>query len=474
VKILLINAPPIREAIFGEPQAIYPPLGLLYIASYLRENGYSEICVIDGARVGLRKTLVKVKREKPDIIGISSTTWSSSGATLLIKLIKKEVKESLIVVGGPHATILPEDFLKAGADVVVRGEGEETFLEIVRCFEKGALPKEIGNIRGIVYLRKGKLVSTLPRRPLDVDSIPFPSRDLVDIKKYPGLYWSKYQPETYILTSRGCPFSCFFCSNPVWRSTIPSYRVRNPENIRKEVEALKYRFGMKEIGDESDTFNVNLKWAKEVSKEIGKVGIPWKVQIRADKVDTEFARILSRSGCWLVRIGIESGNQETLDGIGKMIDLKMVERGLKKLKKFEISTVGLFMGFNAWEDNGRLFYEDYRRTLNTIKFIRYLLKKRLLDSFSFSLTTPFPGSKLYETAVKFNLIIDYNFERWNPSSYFVMKLPNVSKDEVEKIKAFATYLQAKTMLSFRKSINPRLIKPYLKKILFMIDYLRKW
>jgi radical SAM superfamily enzyme YgiQ (UPF0313 family) len=173
-------------------------------------------------------------------------------------------------------------------------------------------------------------------------------------------------------------------------------------------------------------------------------------------------------------MGIESGNQETLDGVGKMINLKMVERGLKKLKEFNINTVGLFMGFNVWEKDGKLFYEDYKKTLNTIKFIKTLLKKKLLDSFSFTLTIPFPGSKLYETAIKFNLIIENNFEKWNQSSYFVMRLPGVRKEDIEKIKAFATYLQAKSMLSFKRSINPRLIKLYFQKILLMIDYLKKW
>jgi radical SAM superfamily enzyme YgiQ (UPF0313 family) len=474
MKILLVNAPPIRGAIFGEPQAIYPPLGLLYLASYLRENGYSKISVIDGAKIGLKKTIENIIKENPDIIGISSTTWTSLGAISLIKLIKRKLKDRLIVVGGPHATTLPEDFLKAGADVVVRGEGEQTFLEIVKYYEKGTFFKNIRNIQGVSYLRKNKVFSTSPRKLLDVNTLPFPARDLVDIKKYPGLYWSNYQPETYILTSRGCPFYCFFCSNPVWKYTTPFYRIRKPENIREEVEILKYRFGIREISDESDTFNVNLKWAKDVAKEIGKVDIPWKAQIRADKVDRDFARILSTNNCWLVRMGIESGNQETLDGVGKMINLKMVERGLKKLKEFNINTVGLFMGFNVWEKDGKLFYEDYKKTLSTIKFIKTLLEKKLLDSFSFTLTIPFPGSKLYETAIKFNLIIENNFEKWNQSSYFVMRLPDVGKEDIEKIKAFATYLQAKSMLSFKKSINPRLIKLYFQKILLMIDYLKRW
>jgi magnesium-protoporphyrin IX monomethyl ester (oxidative) cyclase len=474
MRILLINAPPLKKAVFGEPQAVYPPLGILYLAAYLRERGYPKIRVIDGAKLGLNKTMEKLEKERADIVGISSTTWSCSGAAFLINFIKKRMENPLIVAGGPHATALPEYFLRNGADIVVRGEGEETFFEIVSYFERGVLFKELKNLKGISYLKDNKLFSTHPREPIDINSLPFPARDLIDIKKYPGLYWSKYQPETHIISSRGCPFSCFFCSNPVWRYAKPFYRLRNPENIREEMEVLKYRFGIKEVSDESDTFNINLKWAIDVCKEVGKVGIPWKVQIRADMVNREFARSLSDNNCWLVRVGIESGNQETLNGVGKMIDLKMVVRGLRKLKEFNVNVVGLFMGFNVWEKNGRLFYEDYKKSLNTLRFIKKLLKEKLIDSFSFTLTIPFPGSKLYETAVRFNLIVDTNFEKWNQSSYYVMKLLDVKEEEIERIKAFATYLQAKSMLSFKTSINPKLIRLYLQKLLLLIRLFKRW
>jgi magnesium-protoporphyrin IX monomethyl ester (oxidative) cyclase len=469
MRILLINASPVKDAVFGEPQAFYPPLGILYIASYLRKNGYTDISVIDGAKIGFKKTIDKIKREKFDIVGISSTTWACIGALKLSNFIRSMNKDVPIVIGGPHATAYPTYFLDDERKIVVVGEGEETFLDIVRRFEKGILYQTLNEIDGIAYIKDNRIIYTKPRRYLNINDIPFPARDLVDIRSYPGLYWSKYQPETHIITSRGCPFHCFFCSDPVWRTNIPWYRMRNPENIKEELLELKYKFNIKEISDESDTFNVDLKWAKEVPKVIGEVGIPWKVQMRVDRIDREFAKILYKSNCWMVRVGIESGNQETLDGIGKMINLKMVVRGLRKLKEYNIYTVGLFMGFNVWEEDGKLMFEDYRKTLNTIKFIKKLLKEKLLDSFTFSLTMPFPGARLWETAIKFNLIVDSDYEKFNQSSYFVMKLPGVKKEEIERIKSFATYLQAKT-ISY-KSINPRLWQQYIRKLLLIFRYL---
>jgi radical SAM superfamily enzyme YgiQ (UPF0313 family) len=124
-------------------------------------------------------------------------------------------KDVPIVIGGPHATAYPTYFLDDERKIVVVGEGEETFLDIVRRFEKGILYQTLNEIDGIAYIKDNRIIYTKPRRYLNINDIPFPARDLVDIRSYPGLYWSKYQPETHIITSRGCPFHCFFCSDPV-------------------------------------------------------------------------------------------------------------------------------------------------------------------------------------------------------------------------------------------------------------------
>ncbi len=469
MKIILLNSFSLVRPIFGEPEAIYPPLGILYIASYLRKNGYNKIKVVDGGKIGMRKTLEIIKKEDFDILGISSTTWAAEGARYLIKYVKNvKDKKVPIIVGGPHATALPRYFLDAGADIVVKGEGEKTFFEIVKFLEEGG---KLKNIRGIAFRKNRRYIETKPRELLDVNSLPSPARDLIDIKRYPGLYWSLAKPETHIISSRGCPFRCFFCSNPVWRQNVPFYRLRTPENIGEEVKELKYKYKIKELSDESDTFNVNLDWCINVAREIGKFGILWKAQLRADRVTRKLAYELKKSNCWLVRMGIESGNQETLDGVKKFINLQEVIRALRKLKEQNINTVGLFMGFNVWEKDGKLFFEDYKKTFKTLKFIKKLINEKLLDSFQFVLATPFPGSDLYYLAQKYNLIEIENFSYWNQSSYFIMRLPNVRREDIEKIKGIATLLQALTMIRFRKAINPKMLRYYYGKVLLILNYI---
>jgi radical SAM superfamily enzyme YgiQ (UPF0313 family) len=434
----------------------------LYIAGYLREKlDNASIRVIDGAKIGFRKTLQNIK--DADITGISFTTWSSPGAFNLINKIKENNSDTFIVAGGAHPSALPNEVLmKSKTDAVVIGEGEETFLEIAKHLENNNLK----NINGIAFRKKNKIIITKRRKLLDLNSIPFPDRDLVDIKSYPGLYWSKKQPETNIISSRGCLNNCVFCSNPVWKTSLPWLRLRSPENIAEEVELLKNKFGIKEVSDECDTFNVNLDWAIKVCKKMKEVDVPWKAQIRANVMNDNLAKSMADSGCWLVRIGIESANPATLKGIRKGITIDQVVNTCKKLKKYDIKIVGLFMIFNVWEENNKLRYENVKMCENTIRFVKKLLDKRLLDSFSWALATPFPGSELYRIARKYNLIENEDYNVWNQASNFIMKLPDIKNDDIKRIKMKGVMLQGKSMITCQ-GFNPRVIKLYFQRAYYL-------
>jgi radical SAM superfamily enzyme YgiQ (UPF0313 family) len=462
MKVLLVNSPPLRRARWGEPQAIYPPLGILYLASYLRKYTDVSLKIVDGAKNGFKRTLKKIKKSNFDLLGISFTTWAATGAYNLINTLKEKDPDIFVIAGGAHPSALPFEVLKESrADMVAIGEGEQTMLEIVRNFGKRL---NLNKIDGIVFRKGKKCVFTRPRKFLNVNSIPFPARDLIDIKSYEGLYWSMLQPETNIISSRGCPFHCTFCSNPVWRANKPLLRLRDPKNIGEEIRILRDNFGIREISDEADTFNVDLNWAIKVCNEIKEVGIPWKVQIRANPFSEKLAKEMAKSGCWLVRIGIESGNLETLKGIKKGITLKQVINTCRKLKKYDIKVVGLFMIFNVWEENGRLRFEDMKMCENTFKFVAKLLREKLIDSFSWHFTTPFPGSELYSIAKKYGLIEGKDYERWNQASNFIMNLPGITRKNIEKIKMKGIVLQAKSM--FKPFwFNPRDIYLYFQRVL---------
>ncbi|MEW6685355.1 MAG: radical SAM protein [Candidatus Edwardsbacteria bacterium] len=476
MKIQFIFAPPQVSPKFGElGKKISPPLGILYLAAYLRSRRPDlEISVFDGVRYGYHATWKAIKQFGPDILGISYYTPTALSALILADRVKAESPETLVLLGGPHATALPEEGIeRSRADVVVIGEGEETVRELVEAYEKsrgriGEIPFE--QIDGIAFRRNEMVQKTEVRKFIvDIDSIPFPARDLVKMEDYRGFYISKNWPQTNMIMSRGCPLECTFCSNLVWRLSTPRVRLRSPQNIAEEIEHLIKDFGMKEVFDNADEFNANPYRAKAICEEIKKrrLKITWKTQLRASPLPEELVKSMAKSGCWYVHLGIESGNPETLKGIRKNITLDQVIKACRLLKKYDIKIHGLFMLFNVWEEEGQLRFEDVPMTRNTLNFAQRLADQRLLDYFGWSITTPYPGSPLYETASKFGLIqprLINHWDAWLSETSFVMKLPGVSEIEQAHLKTIGSKLRTRCM--FRsKGIELRDFGYFLRKLL---------
>lgn len=470
MKVLLINAPPLKElGITGE---IYPPLGILYLAAYARKHIKDlQIKVLDGYKEDKRRILRKIINFNPELLGISFTTQSATGAYRLINEVKERKEGIKIVIGGPHPTILPEEcFMKSKADIVVIGEGEITFLEILKNLEKG---KETNSILGTVVSKNGEIKRN-PLRPLihNLDSIPFPARDLIDIKKYPGYMYKKRRYDTDIISSRGCPFNCVYCSNPIWKLQKPWYRLRSQKNVVDEIEHITKNYGIKEIFDQTDEFNGSKIWAKKLCDEIIRRGldVSWKAQMRVDNVDEELAEKLKSSGFWLGLFGLESASDSTLEGIKKRQTINQVEKTLSLMKKYQIKCFGLFMTFNVWEKEGKLYSENKEGSLRTLEFAKKLLKERKISLFGWSMTTPYPGSKLYDIALKHGLIKKEYIGHWeffDSGANFVMKLPDVSeKDWLEVLNA-GKKLQAKLLFT-SGTFSFSALFLYFKKAFFLI------
>ncbi len=453
---------------------MWPPMGILYLSSYLRSRMANvEIKITDGCKIGYKSTLQEIKIFKPDIVGISFYTTLAYGASKLAQEAKKILPSSIVVMGGAHATTLPEETLKAsGADIVVIGEGEKTFSRIVRLISQDKNLSELANLPGICLNVDGRVRQNAPSKFITpLDRIPFPAWDLINIAEYKGWYMSKQSPEATMFFSRGCPYNCTFCSNSVWKSSQPVVRFRSPQNIVDEMEYLKNNFSVKEIFDNSDEFNCNLEHSLSICREIKKrnLGITWKTQLRVSPFTEELAKELAASGCWYVHLGIESGNQETLNGINKRIDLKDVELTCKLLKKYNIKIMALFMLFNVWEENGKLFYEDMRMTQNTLNFAWKLVKNNLVDYISWSIATPYPGSELYDIACKHNLlnpVFRDSWESWQKEGLFIMDLPGVSKTDRNIIKLKGEFLRMVCLLK-RKYFKLKDL-PFLAKRAFHI------
>jgi len=470
VKILLINAPPLES--LGITGQMYPPLGILYLASYARKHMSNlEFRVIDGYQEDPTRLSSAIKGLMPDIIGVSFTTQAATGAYALINEVRNELPRVRIVAGGPHPTIMPEEVLKKSlTDIVVIGEGECTFLEILQKMPELDKPE---SIKGIAFVRNNNVVRTEPRPFIkDIDSIPFPARDLIDIRRYPGYLYKIRGADTDMISSRGCPYNCVYCSNPIWKLQKPWYRLRSPKSVVDEIEFIVKDYGIKEIFDETDEFNANKRWAKEVCKEIVRrnLDVSWKAQMRVDNVDESLADHLRRSGFWLALFGLESANDRTLKGIQKKQTLQQMNHALSIMTSKGIKCFGLFMAFNVWEEDGELCYEDKEDSLHTLAYAQQLLKSRKIHLFGWSMTTPYPGSKLYDIAIKHNLVPTNILGKWDSfdsGANFIMSLPSVStKDWLDVLNA-GKRLQARLLLT-SGTFSLKALPLYLKKGYYMI------
>jgi len=236
--------------------------------------------------------------------------------------------------------------------------------------------------------------------------------------------------------------------------------MRNPANVCEEISLL-YQMGVREISIRSDEFNPVLSWAIETCREIQKLGLNdlfFQGNIRADKVTDELIREMKKSNFWLVQLGIESGNQRTLDGIGKKITLDQVVQACQLFKRYDIKVYGYIMIYHAWEENGKFCYETPEDVDRTLNFIRRLKKERLLDYISFSTTTPMRGSPLFEIAKRYNMLKQDKQVR--DLSEFSMVLPNVSKKAMKRSRLKGLFLQA--FINLRSGHN------------YLLDWAKNW
>jgi len=463
MKVHLVFAPSLYSSsseILGEN--VWPPMGILYIAAYLRSRlPETEIKITDGCRIGYEKTIREITTFRPDILGISFYTTQTLGATRLAREIRTKLPQTLIVVGGPHATALPTETLRmSGADLCVVGEGEEAFHQIVEATLEGKEQSYFRHLPGAWSVERNRDNTEIVYRnnpaqfitPLDV--IPYPARDLIDMNDYRGWFISKRVPQATMLFARGCPFRCTYCANEIWRSSAPVLRARSPKDIVEEMAHLHAQYGINEVYDQADEFNHSLLHALDVCKEMTrqKLGMSWQASLRAQPFSEELAKAMAEAGCWCASLGVESANERTLRGIKKYITLKDVESTCLLLQKYGIKVRAHFMLYNVWEEQGQLVFEDSQMTENTLNYARSLFQRGLINYMTWSVTTPFPGSELYGIAVRHNLINAHsvnNWDSWLQKETFTMDLPGISRKERSKVWKMGKLLQMRCMLKNR-------------------------
>lgn len=442
MKILLADS---HGPIFGKPQGT-PNLGLLYLASYARERFPDAEFKYLPQRISLEEHLAEVAAFSPDVYALSFTSYGMAAAFELIDRVKDSNPALPIVVGGAHVSAAPEQTLNdSRADICVVGEGEVTFSEILQALPQ--LEDRLPTIAGIVYREDGKPKRTALRPMIDdIDTIPYPARDLVDDADYVGLSHRKARPNAEMIVMRGCPFRCIFCSNPVFRGEGPSFRVNSPKYVAAEAEDL-YQQGYREIYLHSDELNVHHAWAIEVCQELAALGHPdlfFQCNLRAAPMTPELAQAMKAANFWLVRFGIESANEHVLKNTLKRMAVEQTVEACKMVSQAGIKTWGYLLMFQFWEEEGKLNYERPEDVKRTLAFAHRLWKEGVLNYSSWMYAIPVPGAGLHDVALRHGLIDDtYEAgESWDPSS----RLPGVSHREFRMLFLRARFLQARMAL----------------------------
>lgn len=394
--ILLVNASE-REA-YGK---LKPPLqmhmGLAYIASMVRGHN---VTILDMARHkhNLNNFIDTVKRGKFDVAGFSVTTPTFMSSLKLAKLLKSYSPDTTVVFGGIHSMMHPEESLLSDCvDLVVAGEGEITFREIIRCVKE---KRAFSGVEGIFYKENAVIKKTNPR-PLidDLDTLPFPERESFKNRQYtyPD---SLHRHTAPIITSRGCPGACTFCvSHNIFSRR---FRARSAKNIVDEIEVLVKKYKTKEIHIWDDNFATDKKRVFNIRDEILKRNIKVKFAfpngIRADFLNKEIIKALKDMGTYSLAIGVESGSQSVLNRTGKGIKLEKIREIFALAKKMRLETWAFFMIGLLGDNPG------------TVKRTIAFAKRLDPDIAKFHILKPFPGSKLYDylSSKRFILTEDYN------------------------------------------------------------------
>lgn len=444
MKIVLVSTPLTLGGRYTEFGGVEFPLAVGYLASYIREFGF-DVELLDYTPGGYSEEgyIESLKRAKPKVLGFSCTTPTVCNANKLAEIAKKVIPDIFIIIGGPHATAIPERTLVEfpAFDAVCIGEGEETFLEVCEHIK---FNKSLNGVMGTAHRAYGK-IKVEDRRPLikNLDKLPFPARDLVDFNRYKIAHVSrglsrKFMNIMEIMTSRGCPNNCIFCAGHL--NYGYSLRFRSCENITSEVKECIKKYGTEHITINDDTFTLHPE-LKEVCASFKEMKITWDCLTRVNVVTKDILKMMVDSGCIRICFGVESGSPRILKLIKKNVTVEQIRRAFKWAHEVDVKLIdGAFMvGSHPDED-----IEDIRMTVDLINEIKP-------NFWSFTVLVPFPGTEVYRLMKEKNYLKNENWDN------FVMfgKVPSWRTDhftgeELVRIQKWAmrkTYLRPGYMIS---------------------------
>ena len=464
MKVLLLN-PPMCYGAYNQAGRVYldksyPPLGLAYIAAALNQEGYN-VKVLDLIDLSFDDAKKLIEKEKPEIVGIScNLTDYRWGAYRLAQIVKQVNADTKVVMGGSHATHLYEQVLSNfSVDIIVRFEGEVTFLELIRAIEAKC---DLRSVKGIAFKVGNKIVRNEDRQPIeDLDILPFPFHSSIEFERYvhysaPASFKGKTVGKLKsinIMASRGCPHNCMYCS--IAQFWPRKCRLRSPKNVVDEMQALYEKFGVNHFNFFDDLFTLNQQRVIEICKEIldRNLDVCWECVTRVDFISEELLGWMKKAGCVSISYGVESGSDTVLRAINKRQSRAQVARAFQMTHAAGIKAYILLMVGNLQESD---------RTIDeTIELVRVIEP----DKIRTTLTMVYPATDLYEFCKQKRFITDEYWLSDKAAPIFTVE-NNVSqlKNWENKIN-FAYNLQKKKILRIYETLLYRNLFKNLREML---------
>ncbi len=425
MKILLIDIP-LKDVDNGfnivHKEILFPSLGLYYLKEYAKlKNPNIDIKVLNLSNKSFEEALDIVILEKPDIVGASCFTDRRAIVFEFLKALKKINSKIINIIGGPHSSILPRQIMSNYdfIDFIVIGEGEQTFSELIDCLITN---KNFEKINGLCFRKKNEIIETQKRQPIEnLDELPYPryeNFDDISVKftHYDDRYLFKGRKisalkTASIITSRGCPFQCTYCSTSAyWGRKV---RYRSAQNVVDEIEYLYKTHNVEFINIVDDAFTINKKRVLEICKLLieKKIEICWICETNVKTIDAEMLEIMEKSGCFAINYGVESGAPVILKNIKKNITQSEIINAINLADKFGIIADIFLMVGNPGETN------------KTINETLAILKETKVSSGGWGILTIFPGTELYENCKKNNYINDDYWLSAKSSPFYLYEQP---------------------------------------------------
>ena len=360
----------------------YPPLGILYISAYLKREGF-DVAVFDSTFSSRFEFQATLESRHPPVVGIYCNLMTKFNVIEMVQSAKQA--GAIVVLGGPEPSSYVDEYLAAGADVVVFGEGEKALADLLpRLATDG--PHKLAGVLGIAYkCEEGSIVCTPRRGQLpDLDSLPDPDREAIDVDRYVETWRTHHgMGSVSLICARGCPFKCEWCSHSVYGHT---HRRRSPERVANEVEFLLDRYRPDQLWYADDVFTIHHPWFFQYAAELKRrsIRVPFECISRADRLNEDVIDRLAEMGCSRLWIGSESGSQRVLDAMRREVTIEQVQAMTHALKRRGIET-GMFimLGYEGEE------ITDLEATVDH-------LKKSAPDVFLTTVAYPIKGTEYHK------------------------------------------------------------------------------